>query len=310
MTQLSGNSLMSAFHHNQSNNILFGNEDQSLLTVLPNHQILDHSVQVITPCKKFTDLSEQHHSDSYQFLQRIVQIWKNSCIADQHLTYAKINSDSFTWDVVPCPKCHSWISRKIQLIILVFRILFGGKTVTNESRQQQLSKYGSMLNKTPNAIEPPSIPSKGEDVFCKKEVIDSQSVLEGNKTQIIFNYAPIGFGGERLHFLIIPKQHRETFSELTKEEYCESLALSQKLIKHFSATRKVHNVYLQHKSGKDAGQTVYHWHLHVIISTNKSQEFWGRLTFLKNIIFGPSILSPKELEKTVDGFKKELAYLP
>jgi diadenosine tetraphosphate (Ap4A) HIT family hydrolase len=58
-----------------------------------------------------------------------------------------------------------------------------------------------------------------------------------------------------------------------------------KLIDHFKIRRKtVKNVYLLNKTGIDAGQTVKHWHLHVIFSTNKAQDFWGGMTVIKNIL--------------------------
>jgi diadenosine tetraphosphate (Ap4A) HIT family hydrolase len=177
-------------------------------------------------------------------------------------------------------------------------------------RENQLKKYELLLSKSPETVEPSDAPSKSNDSFCKDDTIERQWVITGRKVNVLFNYAPIGFGGERLHFLVVPKQHRETFTDVTQEEYCESLELTGKLIDHVTATRKaVKNVYLLNKTGIDAGQTVKHWHLHAIFSTNKAQDFWGKITVIKNILLGPSPMKREDLAKKVDELREELAIL-
>ena len=56
----------------------------------------------------------------------------------------------------------------------------------------------------------------------------------------------------------------------------------------FKQTRKAEDIYLFHKTGIDAGQTVPHWHMHLIVTANKTQGFFGKLTVLKNMLFGSS----------------------
>ncbi len=275
----------------------------SVMTVIPDKQLLDQSLYIVSPEKPFEKWSSQDHADSYTFMQRIAQAWKRSNYTHQYLMCGKVDSGSFIWEMVPYQKCKTCLGRIIQQLLVLWRTIFGGFKPSNKTIEQQ-----KLLTSASEPVLPSPSSCKSEDAFCKEETIDRQWVIKGGKVNVLFNYAPIGFGGERLHFLVVPKQHREAFTDLTQEEYTESLTLTQKLIDHFKATREmVKNVYLLNKTGVDAGQTVNHWHLHVIFSTNAAQTFWGRLTVVKNILLGSSPMKKEELAKKVASLRQELA---
>lgn len=287
-------------------NVLFGNEDRSLLTIVPSEQLAPQSLQIIASKQQFNTWSGQDHADSYGFMQRIAQTWKSENLTDQYLIYGKIDAKAFKWEVVPYQKCRTCIGRIIQQLQILWRIVFGGISVSEESSIEQSKNFP--LEKPYETI--PVEPSKKGDDFCKDDTIDRQWVITGKKVNVLFNYAPIGFGGERLHFLIVPKEHREAFTDVTQEEYCETMELTTKLVNHFTDARKtIKNAYLLNKTGKDAGQTVKHWHLHVIFSTNAAQDFWGKLTVLKNILLGSSPMKKEDLAKRVNLLREELAQL-
>lgn len=261
----------------------------------------------MAPSKPFNSWSGQNHADSYLFMQRIAQAWKNSNFTDQYLIYGKIDSNPFNWEIVPYQKCRTCIGRAVQQLQVLWRTVFGGIVVSEEGNKDQAKRYELLLNKSPEIIEPSSMSSKSNDSFCKEDTIERQWVITGNKVNVLFNYAPIGFGGERLHFLVVPKEHRETFTDVTQEEYCESLELTTKLVDHFAETRKnVKNAYLLNKTGVDAGQSVRHWHLHVIFTTNTSQDFWGKITVIKNILLGSSPMKKDDLAQKVSELREEL----
>ncbi|MDP1879762.1 MAG: HIT domain-containing protein [Parachlamydiaceae bacterium] len=240
-------------------------------------------------------------------MQHIAQAWKSSNFTNQYLIYGMVDSNAFNWEMVPYKKCRTFIGRAFQQIQVLWRTVFGGVKVSEKEGKNQLKKYELLLSKSAETTEPSDVSSRSDDSFCKDDTIERQWVITGRKVNVLFNYAPIGFGGEKLHFLVVPKQHRETFTDVTQEEYCESLDLTGKLIDHFTTTRKtVKNVYLLNKTGVDAGQTVKHWHLHVIFSTNKAQNFWGRITVIKNILLGSSPLKRDELAKKVGELREEL----
>ena len=278
--------------------VFFRNEDQSLLAIIPSRQLLDQSLHLVAPNKQFNGWSAQNHADSYLFMQRIAQTWKSSNFTDQYLIYSKIDSNLFNWEMVPYQKCRTCIGRAVQQLQVLWRTVFGGIKVSEESSKNQVKRYKVLLNESPETTGPSGILSRSNDSFCKDDTIERQWVVTGKKVNVLFNYAPIGFGGERLHFLVVPKEHRETFTDVTQEEYCESLELTTKLVDHITETRKsVKNVYLLNKTGVDAGQTVKHWHLHVIFSTNTAQDFWGKITVIKNILLGSSPMKKDDLAK-------------
>jgi diadenosine tetraphosphate (Ap4A) HIT family hydrolase len=293
---------------NYLSNVIFKNKDQSLSITVPSKQLLNRALQIQAPGKQFTNWSKQNHADSYSLMQRIAYVWNHSKLTDQYLIYGKIDSEPFRWEMVPYEKCHTSIGRAVQQLQVLWRTVFGGITVLEKNRKNQIQIYKLLLNTSPDTLKSSEGSGKSTDPFCKQDTIERQSVIIGKKVQVLFNSAPIGFGGERLHFLVIPKEHRETFTDVSKEEYCESLDLTKKLVNHFKNTRKeIKNIYLFNKTGIDAGQTIKHWHLHVIFSTNIAQDFWGNFTVIKNILLGSSPMKKEDFTKKVKDFRKEFA---
>ncbi len=286
------------------------NETQSVCVTVPHEQLLDQSLYITAPNKQFHQWSEQDHSISYLFMQQIAQAWNSNNITDQYLVYGKVDANNFLWEMVPYQKCQTIFGRIFQQLQVLWRTVFGGKTVSEETAQEQAKQYTSLLEKAPRVVIPLETTQKSTDSFCKEQTIERQWVITGKKVHVLFNYAPIGFGGERLHFLVVPKEHRQSFTEVTQEEYSESLSLTTKLITHLKQTRPaLTNVYLLNKTGVDAGQTVPHWHLHVICSTHPVQDFWGKITVIKNILLGSSPMKHDDLVKRVASLRQELAPL-
>ncbi|MGR3973507.1 MAG: HIT family protein [Candidatus Rhabdochlamydia sp.] len=284
----------------------------------PSLEILDqqllHGSVFISSKQPFSKWSKEDQGKSYELMQRTAQVWKNCKITEQYLIYGQINSRDhelpFNWEMVPYAPCKTTLGRIVQQLQVLWRTVFGGIAISQEDRQQQTSNYKNLFNSVPQSPPPEDMPHESNDAFCKSDTLQRQRVVTGEKVNVLFNYAPIGFGGEKLHFLIVPKYHREKFSDVTQEEYQEACALTQKLVDHFSETRKtLKNVYLMNKTGIDAGQSVPHWHLHVVFSSNAAQNFWGRLTVLRNILFGSSPMKKEALEQKVSSLKEELISL-
>lgn len=287
---------------------VFCSQDESLCVVLPDQQLREQSVQIVAPNKALSEWSKKDHAHSYSLMQRVTQLWKNSGMTDQYFIYGKIDSTPFHWEMVPYHKCESSLGRIAQQLQVLWRTIFGGIEVTPESKTEQLNQYQLLLNQAPAAVEPLNVSREGDDPFCKKETIVRQWVVTGKKVNVLFNYAPIGFGKDKLHFLVVPKAHREMFTDVTKEEYCEALALTTRLVDHFSKTREIKNVYLLNSNGKDAGQTVKHWHLHVIFSTSSAHDWWGKLSVFKKILIQSSPMKKEELANTVNALRQELLH--
>ncbi len=260
---------------------------------------------------------------SYDQLQKIAACWKTAGTSegyttDQFMVYGRQHysgslAESFKWEIVPYYKSAlGKLGRFIQQIMTLVRIVFGGTVASESSLQRTQSFYqanlpknlvGSEISKTVQGVFKDEI---GNDPFCNPDRIAKQRVLEGERVNVLYNYAPIGFGGERLHFLITPKAHKEGFTELSLEEYEEAVTLSKLLMDFYESSRKVHDVHLFHKTGVDAGQTVPHWHMHMIFTLSETQAFMGKLTVLKNMLFGSSPMNEKALSDRIAKLTEEL----
>ena len=99
-------------------------------------------------------------------------------------------------------------------------------------------------------------------IFCKiiNKEISSKVVYEDNDFIAMLDIAPATKG----HVLILPKEHASTLTELSDDKASKILVLAKKII---NAMMKVHgftSYNLVQNNGKLAGQTVNHFHLHLI----------------------------------------------
>jgi len=72
------------------------------------------------------------------------------------------------------------------------------------------------------------------------------------------------------HVLVIPKVHRETFSDFSDQEASALLKLMQTVIAVIHALKLERNCKIAINNGREAGQIVPHTHIH-ILSTEKSK---------------------------------------
>jgi diadenosine tetraphosphate (Ap4A) HIT family hydrolase len=282
--------------------------------IIPERQLAFGSVKITSNSdfRNFSEWSITDKNEAFELIQRVIQVWEKKGIVD-YLIYAKEFSDStskFNWEIVPYPKSTWPLLKKIPILWKQSKVLrnitFGGSCL-----RQRIAK--DFTNEMDNFSEPQikqivAITTKvqGSDPFCKQDVINNQLVFEGKEINVLYNYAPIGIGKGKLHFLIVPKQHRSNFSELTQEEYLESMELSQKLIK-FYKNKGYSTAYLFDKTGVEAGQTIPHWHEHVVFTATKVQDYLGKLTVFKNMLIKASPLRKQELQTRVKSLKEELA---
>lgn len=236
-----------------------------------------------------------HGFENYDTLQKLVQLWNERGIAK---SYMALQVDNEPLQMVPYTKTESWFGRAWQQLQVLWRFTFGGWKLTPD-RVKTLKETYSDLDFL-GAQTTAKVEQHANCAFCQSKVIDSQLVLDGKRMQVLYNYAPIGLGGERLHFLIVAKRHCPAFHQLTKEEYQEAMELSQfvqeRLQGYFKEEGKpIQKVYAYHKTGADAGQSVPHWHMHLVMTQNGAQECLGKLTVLRNILIGSFKLSAEAL---------------
>lgn len=283
-------------------------QHNSTQATLPERPLNNQSLNIKTEQNKnFLAWEDREHADSFALMQKTITLWKQNNISTEYLVYGKMQpSSSFTWEMVPHYQPSSFISRFWQQLQILYKISFGTSTRAQADSQNLLDRYRKMFHESFSIRLEQHNPPSSRDPFCIPAVIEKQTVLEGRQVNVLFSYTPIGFGGEKLHFLIIPKAHRATFADLTEAEYQESTQLAKRVITYFSQSREIQSVYLFHKSGINAGQTVPHWHMHVVLTANRAQDFFGKLTVFKNMLIGASPMRDPELLPKVAALKAEL----
>ncbi len=103
---------------------------------------------------------------------------------------------------------------------------------------------------------------KDDCIFCKlaNGVIPTNSIYEDEDFNVILDAAPATKG----HALILPKEHADNLYELPDETAAKAMVLAKKLAKSMTAKLKCEGFNLVQNNGTVAGQTVFHFHLHLI----------------------------------------------
>ena len=99
-------------------------------------------------------------------------------------------------------------------------------------------------------------------IFCKilNNEIPSKKIYEDDDFLAMLDIAPATRG----HVLIVPKEHAVTMSDLSDDKLSKILVLAKKIV---DAMKKVHgftDYNIIQNNGRLAGQTVSHYHLHLI----------------------------------------------
>jgi len=99
-------------------------------------------------------------------------------------------------------------------------------------------------------------------IFCRIAggEIPSSSVYEDEYFKAILDIAPAAKG----HVLILPKKHSDNLLELDSESGARALAVAQKIAKAQIEELKCDGINLLQNNGEAAGQTVNHFHIHLI----------------------------------------------
>lgn len=99
-------------------------------------------------------------------------------------------------------------------------------------------------------------------IFCKiiAGEIPSHTIYEDEKYKIILDVGPATKG----HALILPKNHYANLYELPEEDAAEVFKLAKKMMIHMTDKLKCDGFNIVQNNGETAGQTVYHFHMHLI----------------------------------------------
>jgi histidine triad (HIT) family protein len=99
-------------------------------------------------------------------------------------------------------------------------------------------------------------------IFCKiiAGEIPSATVYEDNDFKAIMDIFPAAKG----HIIILPKKHSANLFELEDETAEKALLVARKLAKAMKEELNCDGINLLQNNGEAAGQTVFHFHIHLI----------------------------------------------
>lgn len=99
-------------------------------------------------------------------------------------------------------------------------------------------------------------------IFCKiaNGEIPSATIYEDDDFRAILDIFPASKG----HALIIPKQHFKNLYEMPEEQLAKAITLAKRLGTKMEEVLECDGLNLVQNNGEAAGQTVFHFHLHLI----------------------------------------------
>ncbi len=99
-------------------------------------------------------------------------------------------------------------------------------------------------------------------IFCKiaNGEIPSYTVYEDSDFRVIFDISPATEG----HALVIPKEHYKNLFELDENIASKALVVAKKVATELSCELNCDGFNLLQNNEEVAGQTVFHFHIHLI----------------------------------------------
>lgn len=99
-------------------------------------------------------------------------------------------------------------------------------------------------------------------IFCKIAAgeIPSKTIYEDEEFRVILDLGPATKG----HALILPKDHYANLYELPEEKAMKVICLAKKMAAQMTEKLQCDGFNLVQNNGECAGQTVFHFHLHLI----------------------------------------------
>ena len=99
-------------------------------------------------------------------------------------------------------------------------------------------------------------------IFCKIAGgnIPSSTVYEDEQFRVILDLSPATKG----HALILPKQHYANIFEIDEHVLKDLIVLAKKVATAMKETLNCDGVNIVQNNGEAAGQTVFHFHMHLI----------------------------------------------
>ena len=133
-------------------------------------------------------------------------------------------------------------------------------------------------------------------IFCKiaNGEIPAATLYEDENFRVILDLGPASKG----HALILPKSHAANIYELSDEMAAKAMILAKKMATVMTAALKCDGFNIVQNNGECAGQTVFHFHMH-LISRYKGDQV--------GITWKPGELSDADKEEILLKVKEQLS---
>ena len=134
---------------------------------------------------------------------------------------------------------------------------------------------------------------KDDCIFCKIAAgeISSKTLYEDDRFRVILDLGTAAKG----HALILPKEHYANLYELPEDVAGDVMKLAKKMAAVMTEKLGCQGFNLMQNNGEIAGQTVFHFHMHLIpryeddgqtIGWNPGSPTQDELEEIKNLIVG------------------------
>lgn len=129
---------------------------------------------------------------------------------------------------------------------------------------------------------------KEECIFCKiaNGEIPSKTIYEDDDFRVILDIGPATRG----HALILPKEHYKDLFEMPEEMAAKAVILAKKIAVKLKDSLHCDGLNLVQNNGSCAGQTVLHFHLHLIPRYKDDNQ---------HILWTPTSPTDEELNQTM-----------
>lgn len=133
---------------------------------------------------------------------------------------------------------------------------------------------------------------KSDCIFCRiaNGEIPSRTIYEDDEFRVILDISPATKG----HALILPKEHYADIYEMDEELAARAMKLARKLAIRMTKTLGCEGFNIVQNNGELAGQTVFHFHMHLIPRYSDDEQRIG---------WNPTSPSEMELDKIMDALR-------
>ncbi len=121
-------------------------------------------------------------------------------------------------------------------------------------------------------------------IFCKIAAgeIPSKTIYEDQEFRVMLDISPATRG----HALIIPKEHYADLYEMPNDIVAQAMVLAKKMASHMTKVLQCDGFNIVQNNGEAAGQTVFHFHMHLIPryvkDGNQEKLSWNHLDLPEN----------------------------